>query len=141
MEFFEFADVVTTQEEIRGKVSIDTLPLYCEEIEGVDVAEKLGRVIYFSHWGRFHIRSAEVMGGVRFWVPDCPNALAWNVTTGFPPEPDKIVLHATINRTDHDPEFIDATQRLQAALKTGLEEHFSAGTARKSPHSFHIPRL
>lgn len=82
MEFFEFADLLTTQDEIRNKVSIDTLPFFCEEIEAVDEAEELGRVI-FRHWGRFHLRQEDVMGGVRFSVPDCPNALAWTVTTGY----------------------------------------------------------
>lgn len=80
MEFFEFANVLTTQEEIRDKVSIDTLPFFCEEVEAVDVAEELGRVIYFRHWGRFHLRQVDVMGGVRFSVTDCPNALTWTVT-------------------------------------------------------------
>lgn len=61
------------------------------------------------------------MGGVRFWVPDCPNALAWTVTTGYPPYPERIVIHATINRTDHNREFIDATVALMKTLKNGLE--------------------
>lgn len=58
---------------------------------------------------------------MRFWVPDCPNSLAWTATTGYPPYPDRIVLHATINRTSHDQVFIDATKALLVALKRGLE--------------------
>ena len=136
MEFFEYADILTSQEEIRSKVSIDTLPCFCEEVEAVDAAEELGRVIYFRHWGRFHLRQEEVMGGVRFSVPDCPNALAWTVTTGYPPYPEKIVLHATINRLEHDAEFIDATKALLATLKTGLEENFSSEPASTEPRPF-----
>ena len=136
MEFFEYADILTSQEEIRSKVSIDTLPFFCEEVEAVDVAEELGRVIYFRHWGRFHLRQEDVMGGVRFSVPDCPNALAWTVTTGYPPYPEKIVLHATINRLEHDAEFIDATKALLATLKTGLEENFNSEPANAEPRPF-----
>lgn len=121
MEFFEFADVASTPDGIRTQLSLAALPRFCEEIESVDEMKELGRVIYFLQWGRYHIRRDEVMGGVRFWVPDCPNALAWTVTTGYPPYPDKIVLHATINRTTHDKEFIDATKALLSALKAGLE--------------------
>lgn len=121
MEFFEFAGVGTTAEGIRETLTVDALPRLCEEIESVDEVEPLGRVIYFFHWGRYHIRRDEVMGGVRFWVPDCPNSLAWTVTTGYPPYPDRIVLHATINRTAHDQEFINATKALLTALKKGLE--------------------
>ena len=122
MEFFEFADVATTVDGIRAILTVDDLPDFCEEIESVDAKEPLGRVIFFLEWGRYHIRRDEVMGGVRFWVPDCPNALAWTVTTGYPPYPDKIVLHATFNRTEHHQEFIDATKALLKALKNGLEK-------------------
>ena len=144
MEFFEYADILTTQEEIRATVSIDTLPLFCEEIEEVDDAEELGRVIYFRHWGRFHLRQEDVMGGVRFSVPDCPNALAWTVTTGYPPYPEKIVLHATINRLSHDAEFIEATQALLTTLKTGLEAKFTneaSQQGRAEPRPFLMPDL
>ncbi len=121
MEFFDFAEVSTTTEGIREVLTIDALPTFCEEIESIDLPETLGRVIFFYQWGRYHIRRDEVMGGVRFWVPDCPNALAWTVTTGYPPHPDKIVLHATINRTTHSEEFINATKTLISAFKKGLE--------------------
>ncbi|MHB1185699.1 MAG: hypothetical protein ACYC4A_13485 [Desulfobulbia bacterium] len=136
MEFFEYATVLTSQEEIRNKVYIDTLPFFCEEVEAVDAAEELGRVIYFRHWGRFHLRQEEVMGGVRFSVPDCPNALAWTVTTGYPPYPEKIVLHATINRLEHDAEFIGATKALLTTLKTGLEENFNGDSTNAEPRPF-----
>jgi len=143
MEFFEYADILTSQEEIRNKVSIDTLPLFCEAVEAVDAAEELGRVIYFRHWGRFHLQKEDIMGGVRFSVPDCPNALAWTVTTGYPPYPEKIVLHGTINRLAHDPEFIAATQALLATLKTGLEANFTneAGQGQAEPRPIQMPDL
>jgi hypothetical protein len=121
MEFFEIADASLTPELIRERVTIDALPDVCDEIDGLDEPEDLGRVVYFLQWGRYHIRRDPVMGGVRFWVPDCPNALAWTVTTGYPPAPDKVVLHATFNRPDHEPEFIEATKALLAAFKQGLE--------------------
>ena len=141
MEFFEFADVAATQETIRDKVSLDNLPFFCEEIEAVAETDAVGRVIYFRHWGRFHIRSEKVMGGARFSVPDCPNALAWTVTTGYPPHPEKIVLHATFNRTEHHPEFIAATKALLAALKTGIERNFSGEPGEAAARLFRITDL
>ena len=141
MEFFAFAEVVASADEIRRKVTIDTLPVYCEDVEEVAEAEALGRVVYFRHWGRFHIVSAEVMGGVRFWVPDCPNALAWTVTTGYPPRPAKIVLHATINRTEHSPDFLAATQSLLVTFKAGLERKFTSHSGQPAPQPIRIPCL
>ncbi|OKY76811.1 MAG: hypothetical protein BM485_01715 [Desulfobulbaceae bacterium DB1] len=141
MEFFAFADIVTSQEEIRNKVSFDNLPIFCEEIEAVDAAEELGRVVYFRHWGRFHLRRETIMGGVRFSVPDCPNALAWTVTTGYPPHPEKIVLHAAVNRTGHDAEFIAATQELLNAFQAGLEKNFGSESAMAPPRPFVITDL
>lgn len=141
MEFFAFADVAATQDLIRRKVTLDTLPFFCEEIEAVEEAEQLGRVIYFCQWGRFHIRSETVMGGVRFSVPDCPNALAWTVTTGYPPYPEKIVLHATINRTEHSHDFIGETQDLLTALQEGLVKKFSSDPVEVPNRTFHLTDL
>lgn len=141
MEFFEFADVLATQEEIRDKMSLDNLPFFCVDVEAVDQDDELGKVIYFRHWGRFHIRRENVMGGTRFSVPDCPNALTWTVTTGYPPHPEKVVLHATINRIEHDPEFISATKELLAALKTGIERNFESESAKAEPRPLLIADL
>lgn len=121
MEFFGYANVFTSDINIRERLTIDSLPDFCDQIEAVDKKEELGQVIYFLQWGRYHICRDEVMGGVRFWVPDCPNALAWTITTGYPPQPDKIVIHATINRTNHSEEFINATLALVEGFKNGIE--------------------
>lgn len=123
MEFFTFSDITTTQRTIREQLTLTNLPTYCTEIEAVEEENEQDMVVYFSYWGRFHIRSETVMGGVRFSVPDCPNALAWTVTTGYPPYPDKIVLHATINRTGHDQEFIQGIEKLLSAFKEGLQNN------------------
>lgn len=141
MEFFEFANVLTTEAALRENLIINALPLYCEAVEAVDEAEEPGRVIYFRHWGRFHIKREEVMGGVRFFVPDCPNALAWTITTGYPPHPEIIVLHTTINRTEHDPDFIFATRELLTSLKSGLKKNAKSESINAAPHPVQITDL
>ena len=141
MEFFAFADIPTTQETIRTRLSLASLPSYCTGIEAIEDEGELDMVVYFSHWGRFHIRSETVMGGVRFSIPDCPNALAWTVTTGYPPCPDKIVLHATINRPSHDEEFIRGVEHLLAAFKNGLEDSTLNKQAEKTVHTIHLMDL
>ncbi|MFZ5758183.1 MAG: hypothetical protein ACOY32_00965 [Thermodesulfobacteriota bacterium] len=141
MEFFEFADVTTTPEEIVVRLSPDALPGFCDAIEAVEEEGEADLVIYFLHWGRFHIRREQVMGGVRFSVPDCPNALAWTVTTGYPPCPEKIVVHATINRTGHDDDFLAATRALLSSFKIGLEQKIAGQTVPAGPRPLHIVDL
>jgi hypothetical protein len=121
MEFFYHADARTNPETLRRILSLDKLPEVCAAVDDIGEAEELGRVVFFCHWGRFHIRREEILGGVRFWVPDCPNALAWTVTTGLPPCPERVVIHGTINRTEHDQEFIEACHALLEETKRGLE--------------------
>jgi len=35
-----------------------------------------------SNWGEFQLRRDPIKGGVRYSMSDCPNALAWTITTG-----------------------------------------------------------
>lgn len=141
MEFFAVADVPMTVDELQKLLTIDRLPEVCEAVDSVDAAEPLGRVIYFCHWGRYHLRREEILGGVRFWVPDCPNALGLTVTTGLPPDPSKVVIHAAINRVEHDPEFIAATEDLVYSLKSGLEGSQPSADKPAACDLFAIPDL
>ena len=65
------------------------------------------------------------MGGVRFALLDCPNALAWTITTGYPPAREKIVIHLTINRERKPQEFIEEIEQFLKDLETGLENFLS----------------
>ena len=125
MEFFCQADVRTSEAELRELLTLERLPELCEAIDDMEEQdEELGRPIYFCHWGRYHLVRTLASGGVRFSVPDCPNALAWTVTTGFPPAPGAVVLHATIARTEQDEEFVRCTRDLIQTLARGIETHF-----------------
>lgn len=142
MEFFEFATVSTVEKSIRENLTLKNISAYCAAIEAVEDEGEQDMIIYFSHWGRFHIRCETVMGGLRYSVPDCPNALTWTITTGYPPYPEKIVLHATINRTDHDPDFIQGVTNLLAALKFGIEHNpFKAPAETTTPLAFKLTDL
>ena len=123
MEFFEFVDIQTSEAVIQEKLTIDDLPAFCEEIEAVDEDDGMGRVVFFRGWGRFHIERNRIMGGVRFSVPDCPNGLCWSISTGHGPQSRHVTLHATINRTEQDEEFISTTRALLSTLKTGILQY------------------
>jgi len=133
MEFFAIADLTTDVPGLQEIMNLDSLAGVCPAIEEIGEEEGLGRVVYFASWGRYHLRREEIMDGVRFWVPDCPNALGWTVTTGRPPARDKVVIHATIARTGHDPEFITATEDLVEELRQGVERAASGCAATPAP--------
>ena len=56
-------------------------------------------------------------------MPDCPNGLSLTITTGHPPDPCKVFVHCTINRLEHDPNFIETLEDFVKNWVTGLEKH------------------
>ena len=49
------------------------------------------------------------------------NAFAWTATTGFPPAPDKVVIHCTINRREHDADFVSTIEQFTDDWRQALE--------------------
>lgn len=120
MEFFRTVDGNLTGDDLQNIVTVANLDQLCDSIDRVLWAEGDQGEIYCL-WGQFPVRREAVNGGVRFTLPTCPNALQWTVTTGFPPTPEGAVIHATINRTEHDPDFIDSIELFLDDWATGLE--------------------
>jgi hypothetical protein len=123
MEFFKIIDVSTSEEQIQKKLVLRELENFCESVfpldEGKDIC-KIGGM-----WGEFTLRRDPIMGGVRFAMLDCPNALAWTITTGYPPAREKVVIHLTINRERKQDEFIDEIKEFLSDLDSGLKSFFS----------------
>ena len=65
-------------------------------------------------------------GGVRFTLLDCPNALAWTITTGYPPARDKVLIHATINRERKHEEFVEEIHDFLNDWEKGLIGSFNS---------------
>lgn len=122
MEFLITAHV-ETQPEIIQSLTMENLNQYCAEIETILHVHNEHSADIYCLWGEFTIHRQVINGGVRFSMPQCPNALAWTITTGFAPAPEKIVIHATINCTEHDVDFIESIQDFMQAWKQGLEQH------------------
>ena len=118
MEFFKIIDIQTTQEWIQKNITVENL----EKITETNfLMEKIGNdALIGTLWGEFGLSYDKINGGVRFALTTCPNALAWTITTGFPPERNKIVIHATINRTRKQQEFIDEINEFLDDWEEGL---------------------
>ncbi len=118
MEFFKIVDVQTSEKEIQEKLTLAKLEDYCESIFPLESGNEL--CLIGGMWGEFTLRRDQIMGGVRFSMLDCPNALAWTLTTGYPPARDKLVVHLTINREKKQDVFIEEIHQFLADIKKGL---------------------
>jgi hypothetical protein len=120
MEFFAAAEKIIDDDALQARLDIASLPTFCASITQVLSHDGNEGEIYCV-WGLFFVRREPIRGGVRFTLPKCPNTLAWTITTGLPPAPEKIVVHLTMNRTDHDPEFISTVRTFMEHWRRGLE--------------------
>ena len=55
-------------------------------------------------------------------MPDCPNGLSLTITTGYPPDPQKVFVHCTINRLEHDSNFLETLEDFVKHWITGREK-------------------
>ncbi len=106
MEFFRIIEVSSTEDDIRNLLSLENLEnlstlLFATSGPGIH------GVAVGGIWGEFTLSRAPIKGGLRFALTECPNALAWTVTTGYAPAREHIVVHLTINRERKKQEFID----------------------------------
>lgn len=118
MEFFKIIDIASSAAQIQEWLKTERLQEINDEIvilDGDDSLFTMGCI-----WGEFTIRKDPVKGGIRFSMLDCPNALAWTITTGYPPERDKIIIHLTINRTQKQEHFIDEINEFIESWGNGI---------------------
>ena len=123
MEFFATTIIPASAADLQRRLTISELPRWCASIEKVLSDAKSSGEIYCV-WGTFHTHREDLRHGVRFSLPDCPNAFQWTVTTGHLPNPQHTVIHLSINRTEQDQDFIDSIQKFVDDWKAGLEAHW-----------------
>ena len=126
MELFAFANGEADAEWLQRTLTIGALPTWCEEIDTV-LADHGDTGEIYCLWGQFRVNREPIRGGVRFTLPDCPNQLAWTVTTGFPPHPEQVTIHCTMPRTEHEPEFVESVEAFVEAWRTALEQAGASG--------------
>jgi len=106
MEFFRTVKLKTTEENLHSFLTLANLDKISTEIFNLDEpSEKEAHI--GGIWGEFTLSRSKIKGGCRFALLECPNALCWTITTGYPPNPESIVIHLTINRIEKDEEFIE----------------------------------
>jgi len=122
MEYFRIIDKKTSQELIQKKINPKSVEDFTETMMFLESHKNHFKGI--TLWGEFIISYDQINGGVRFTLLDCPNALSWTITTGYPPERNAIVLHATINRTQKPEEFVEEIIDFLNEWEVGIESNF-----------------
>jgi len=123
MEFIASTIIPASAADLQRRLTIGELPRWCASIEKVlSDAASSGEI--FCVWGTFQANREVMRNGVRFSLPDCPNAFQWTVTTGHQPNPQHTFIHATINRVEQDQDFVDSLQQFVDDWKAGLEAHW-----------------
>ena len=125
MEFFKIIDVKTDENEIQKRIGLSSLGEFVTSIFVLETqSEERARI--GGVWGEFTLKRDRIKGGVRFYLIECPNALTWTITTGYPPERDKIVLHLTINRTEKERKFLDEIDDFIEEWADGIFNNFNS---------------
>ena len=122
MEFFKIINVKTTANHLQKNICFGNLDDLCKSIFIMDYNENIANI--GGIWGEFSLQKDLINGGLRFSLLECPNALTFTITTGYPPEPEQIVFHLTLNRTELKPMFIDEIEEFINDWKTGIEKEF-----------------
>lgn len=119
MEFFRIVDVQTTEKELQERITPETVEEFTETMELLEyIGENFTSFTVFGDV--FTLSYDPIKGGVRFALLDCPNALTMTITTGFPPERDKVIIHSTINRTQKQNEFLEDLQEMLDEWEAGI---------------------
>jgi len=118
MEFFRIIDKKLNEEILQTNINPESLENFTESMFFLE--ESGNNFKGATLWGEFLISYNKINGGIRFALLDCPNALVWTITTGFPPERNKIILHCTINRTQKPTKFTDEIDEFLDEWVAGL---------------------
>lgn len=117
MEFYRNISKSIDSGNLQSVMTIADLTDYCDSIYEVMHDD-------FDHgeincvWGVFIVHRELIKSGIRFSMPGCPNALAWTVTAEE--EGAEVLFHLTINRDEHEEEFIESIEDFVDGWARGL---------------------
>ncbi len=121
MEFFVTAECTLSADQLQQAINGHRLADHCDSIDRVLWWEGDRGEIYCL-WGQFHVNRESIRDGVRFTLPHCPNALAWTLTSATAGDgASAVLIHCTINRSEHEPDFVESIESFLDDWRLGLE--------------------
>jgi hypothetical protein len=119
MEFFRYITRAISAAELQRQLTLEQLPLLCDSIDSLlEQRDEQGEI--YCLWGQFRVNRELINGGVRFSLPGCPNALSWSITSNHTRDQGQITIHCSINREQHDPDFIASIEQFVDDWQQGL---------------------
>lgn len=131
MEFFRIVRVETDEKALQDNISFDHIEEISNHIFRLSEPNQ-SELSIGSIWGEFTLIRQSISSGLRFALKECPNALAWTITTDFPPERNGMGIHLTINRERKDSEFIEEIEEFLDDHSACLQKYFSNLSANNS---------
>ena len=131
MEFYATAQAAAPASFLQRHVTIGNLARLCASVERVLVDEGERGEVYCS-WGQFRVHREVLRDGVRFSMPGCESALQWSITAARR-EVGCVIVHLTLNRTEHDPDFDEVLSQFVADWRQGLEQRLTELRAAAAP--------
>ena len=123
MEYFRVIKLKSTEQNIQEQLTLSNLDELSTEIFNLDEpSEKEANI--GGIWGEFTLNRSKIKGGLRFSLLECPNALCWTITAGYPPDPKSIIIHLTINRQEKNEEFIEEIVEFLDDICVNLKHFF-----------------
>lgn len=122
MEFYRQVASDCDASQLQALITLKRLPQLCASIDSLLEQQGEEGQIYCV-WGAFEVARQKIRDGVRFTLPGCVNALAWTITAGQ----DNVTIHCTINRAEHDPDFIESIEEFVEDWRNGLAEALASG--------------
>ena len=120
MEYFRIVKLKTTEQNIQSQLKLANLDDWNTEIFNLDKPSEENANIG-ELWGEFTLNRSQIKGGIRFALIECPNALCWTITTGYPPDPESVIIHLTINRQEKSEEFVEEISAFLDDLSANLK--------------------
>ena len=123
MEFFRIINIESLESEWQNHFTLENIENLSNQL--FVVGDQNNEQAYIgSVWGEFTLERHEINGGLRFVLKECPNALCWTITKGFPPDEEAIILHLTINRKEKDAEFIEEIEEFLDDQSSCISSYF-----------------
>lgn len=131
MEFFRSVTINTSEQIIQEVMILEKLEEITNELVLLDQIDDDSAAIG-GIFGEFTLERSTIKGGLRFALKECPNALAWTITTGYPPAPDDIVIHLTMNRYEKAADFMEEVEAFLDDHGKCVQIHLSKHQAQSS---------